>query len=216
MPTKCTRVTTRPAGVSPLRSRKPSPLMSTLSSWEYGKSSPGSVVSYGCSSEWRRDTVDSVGIIPHRLPFTRSNTAIRTFRHALALDERRVRFRPALYAPASAADTKLGTQPGDMPKHDTTFAMRKGLNGGAKKGKNKQRHFERTFCENDPDCNRETNVLEVWFAGCHCGTSLRSVRLGNERRVLIDIIYSLLAQTSAVAACRTIPRTRSRASRSGG
>ncbi|RDX42988.1 hypothetical protein OH76DRAFT_1361801 [Lentinus brumalis] len=122
------------------------------------------------------DTVDSVGIIPHRLPFTRSNTAIQTFRHALALDERRVRFRPALYAPASAADAKLGTQPGDMPKHDTTFAMRKGLNGGAKKGKNKQRHLERTFCETDPACNRETNVLEVWFAGCHCDVGGGSVQ----------------------------------------
>ena len=134
-----------------------------------------------------RDTVDSVGIIPHRLPFTRSNTAIRTFRHALALDERRVRFKPALYAPVSAEDAKLGTQPGDMPKNDTTWARRNQAERGAGakkpksgKNKNKQRNLERTFCENDTDChhNREMDVLEVWFAGCHCGASLRSARRG--------------------------------------
>jgi uncharacterized protein (DUF2235 family) len=35
-----------------------------------------------------RDTVESVGILWSRsLPFTNSNTAIKTFRHALSLDE---------------------------------------------------------------------------------------------------------------------------------
>ena len=37
-----------------------------------------------------RDTVNSVGIIPRRLPFTKVNDSIRYFRHALSLDERRV------------------------------------------------------------------------------------------------------------------------------
>ena len=40
----------------------------------------------------RRDTVCSVGFIPRDLPFTASNTAVRYFRHALALDERRATF----------------------------------------------------------------------------------------------------------------------------
>ncbi|KAI9439726.1 hypothetical protein H4582DRAFT_1942481 [Lactarius indigo] len=40
-----------------------------------------------------RDTVCSVGFIPRELPFTASNTAVRFFRHALALDERRATFR---------------------------------------------------------------------------------------------------------------------------
>ncbi|EPT01124.1 hypothetical protein FOMPIDRAFT_1087437, partial [Fomitopsis schrenkii] len=44
------------------------------------------------------DTVDSVGILWGRtLPFTAGNKAIRVFRHALALDERRTKFRPNLY-----------------------------------------------------------------------------------------------------------------------
>jgi len=37
--------------------------------------------------------VNSVGLIPRRLPFTTSNTVVKTFRHALALDERRAKFK---------------------------------------------------------------------------------------------------------------------------
>jgi uncharacterized protein (DUF2235 family) len=46
---------------------------------------------------WWRDTVASVGIIPQTHPYTSVNYSVRHFRHALALDERRVRFRPDLW-----------------------------------------------------------------------------------------------------------------------
>ena len=39
-----------------------------------------------------RDTVCSVGFIPHRLSFASCTEAIRVFRHALSLDERRISF----------------------------------------------------------------------------------------------------------------------------
>jgi len=44
-----------------------------------------------------RDTVNSVGIIPRRLPFTTSNTIVRTFRHAVSLDEHRAKFKANLW-----------------------------------------------------------------------------------------------------------------------
>lgn len=45
-----------------------------------------------------RDTVASVGFIPSKhLPLTASNGGIKIVRQALALDERRVRFTPALW-----------------------------------------------------------------------------------------------------------------------
>lgn len=44
-----------------------------------------------------RDTVCSVGLVPKRLPFTTSNTIVRTFRHALSLDERRAKFKANLW-----------------------------------------------------------------------------------------------------------------------
>ncbi|EAU86367.2 hypothetical protein CC1G_05361 [Coprinopsis cinerea okayama7 len=44
------------------------------------------------------DTVNSVGIFPRRLPFSKSNTIVRTFRHAIALDERRAKFKANTWA----------------------------------------------------------------------------------------------------------------------
>ena len=49
------------------------------------------------SSLFFRDTVNSVGVIPRRLPFTTSNTVVCTFRHAVSLDERRAKFKPNLW-----------------------------------------------------------------------------------------------------------------------
>ncbi|KAI0756458.1 hypothetical protein C8Q80DRAFT_1090050 [Daedaleopsis nitida] len=112
------------------------------------------------------DTVSSVGIIPHTLPFTQSNTAIRVFRHALALDERRARFKPALYRFVNAHDAKRGTQPGDMPKTDTAWATRKRVQGEGTSRKSQHR-YEREFSQDDPDSDGNTDVLEVWFAGGH-------------------------------------------------
>ena len=48
-------------------------------------------------SPFYRDTVNSVGLIPRRLPFTTSNTIVRTFRHAVSLDERRAKFKANLW-----------------------------------------------------------------------------------------------------------------------
>ncbi|KAG2009454.1 hypothetical protein CC2G_012391 [Coprinopsis cinerea AmutBmut pab1-1] len=56
------------------------------------------------------DTVDSVGIIPKRLPFTTSNTIVRTFRHAVALDERRAKFKANLWNRPTREEEKLGDQ----------------------------------------------------------------------------------------------------------
>ena len=44
-----------------------------------------------------RDTVNSVGLFPRRLPFTTSNTVVSTFRHAISLDEHRAKFKANLW-----------------------------------------------------------------------------------------------------------------------
>ncbi|KAH6909130.1 hypothetical protein BKA70DRAFT_226359 [Coprinopsis sp. MPI-PUGE-AT-0042] len=54
------------------------------------------------------DTVDSVGLIPKRLPFTTSNTIVHTFRHAVSLDERRAKFKANLWNRPTAKEEKLG------------------------------------------------------------------------------------------------------------
>ncbi|KAF7314983.1 DUF2235 domain-containing protein [Mycena indigotica] len=51
------------------------------------------------------ETVASVGVLMGRtLPFTAINSSIKTFRHALALDEHRVRFQPYLIEPKPSPD----------------------------------------------------------------------------------------------------------------
>ncbi|KAF6763265.1 hypothetical protein DFP72DRAFT_875217 [Ephemerocybe angulata] len=58
------------------------------------------------------DTVASVGFVMKRtLPFTNSNMSIKTFRHALALDERRVKFHPNYYHRASPSEIAAALDP---------------------------------------------------------------------------------------------------------
>ena len=48
----------------------------------------------------KRDTVNSVGTWTTKtLPFTAYNPMVRTFRHAVSLDERRAKFRTNLWSP---------------------------------------------------------------------------------------------------------------------
>lgn len=54
-----------------------------------------------------RDTVNSVGLLPRRLPFTTSNSVVKTFRHALALDERRAKFKPNHWNRPTAVELEL-------------------------------------------------------------------------------------------------------------
>lgn len=124
-----------------------------------------------------RDTVASVGLVPLRgLPFTKHNRAIKCFRHALALDERRVRFMPALHRHTVQ---NRGTVPDETARHDTLCAVRYeplsesqpllpeatrpedfASDDGSHQGIHK--HKKKTDVP---------QVLEVWFAGCHCGAS---------------------------------------------
>lgn len=59
-----------------------------------------------------RDTVSSVGLIPRSLPFTGSNAIVRTFRHAIALDERRAKFATSFW-PRMTAREKVMHAVGD-------------------------------------------------------------------------------------------------------
>ncbi|KAH9932412.1 hypothetical protein B0H21DRAFT_92677 [Amylocystis lapponica] len=116
------------------------------------------------------DTVRSVGLIPRTLPFTSSNSSIRTFRHAVSLDERRAKFKANHYNKPTDPELKLGTQPGDMPKTITKSSHRPTL----KPRKKSQMESEQEFSQTQV-VNLETDVLEVWFAGVHCDVGGGSV-----------------------------------------
>lgn len=61
-----------------------------------------------------RDTVGSVGVVPESLPFTTFNTHVKHFRHALALDEHRVRFQPNYFDIPTHEEMGLGLKVGQV------------------------------------------------------------------------------------------------------
>ena len=137
-----------------------------------------------------RDTVSSVGLIPKRLPFVSSNTAIRYFRHAVSLDEHRAKFKANLYNRPTDAEAKLGVQPGEMPKSPaappavTSFSMetvdmiKKWVSSTKGSVDDEEEEVTRleVLYDNEISEKTETDVLEVWFAGCHCGKSCSRVK----------------------------------------
>ncbi|KDR83173.1 hypothetical protein GALMADRAFT_221114 [Galerina marginata CBS 339.88] len=131
------------------------------------------------------DTVDSVGIIPKRLPFTTSNTIVRTFRHAVSLDERRAKFKANLWNRPDEEELKLGTSraatsPAISPtvsplKRPTTDDEQPLMNNIGKKGKPSKKVIPRKEDEDDRVLStleriysekheKTTDVDEVWFA----------------------------------------------------
>jgi uncharacterized protein (DUF2235 family) len=89
------------------------------------------------------DTVASVGVIMSKsLPFVKGNTAIRVFRHALALDEHRANFRPNFY------------------QHPVTT------------GENQKSKPAQKAAEGGTNGLSITDKKEVWFVGCHTGAFL--------------------------------------------
>jgi Uncharacterized alpha/beta hydrolase domain (DUF2235) len=111
-----------------------------------------------------RDTVCSVGLTARTLPFTASNTAIRYFRHAISLDEHRAKFK-ANYFHLRHSDDHKGTKLGEMPRSNQRhpFYRRSHPNHNHKSKKQIEQGYD--------DGKWETDVQEVWFAGCHRGTS---------------------------------------------
>ncbi|KAI0322401.1 hypothetical protein OF83DRAFT_1094151 [Amylostereum chailletii] len=120
------------------------------------------------------DTVASVGVIMTRtLPFVSTNTTIRTFRHALSLDEHRAKFRPSFYTrpfPIGSPQTPSRTQ---------TFAgkFKTGLAKLSPKARRKEElnsvvqsvlaREKQTGEQRSIDEPFVTDVKEVWFVGCH-------------------------------------------------
>ncbi|KAI0053464.1 hypothetical protein FA95DRAFT_1531273 [Auriscalpium vulgare] len=117
------------------------------------------------------DTVSSVGLNERRLPFTASNTAIRFFRHAISLDERRAKFKAKHFQPSPPHVCDLGVQPGEMPRSNQT---RHPHSHHQDHRHTSAKHLE----EHYDDGPRQSDSLEVWFAGCHCDVGGGSVPNG--------------------------------------
>ena len=94
------------------------------------------------------DTVSSVGLLGKKLPFAATNYGIRIFRHAMALDEHRARFKVAHWQ--------------RMPNDDDDETS--STPSWTKKKKRIVKSHGHIWKEVE---DVETDVKEVWFAGCH-------------------------------------------------
>ncbi|KAG6829309.1 hypothetical protein H0H92_004987 [Tricholoma furcatifolium] len=128
------------------------------------------------------DTVDSVGLIPKRLPFTTSNTIVRTFRHAISLDERRAKFKPNFWNRPTEDELALGIHTVRIPTPEPVHKNQKGHKAShpsrqtTSKDEQKLSTNEKIFTEKDKSRNTTpTDIEEVWFAGCHCDVGGGSV-----------------------------------------
>jgi uncharacterized protein (DUF2235 family) len=103
--------------------------------------------------EQPRDTVSSVGIIPRTHPYTSVNYAVKYFRHALALDERRARFRPNVWnEPTLEREQELDVDEPDIESPPTGY---------------------RDDWTYKPPNRDICDVKEVWFSGNDPGKNLQ-------------------------------------------
>jgi uncharacterized protein (DUF2235 family) len=78
---------------------------------------------------FHRDTVNSVGLIPRRLPFTTSNKVVKTFRHAVSLDERRAKFKANLWNRPNPVEAVLSVTDQKLEKEAKTAKPQKSPHG---------------------------------------------------------------------------------------
>lgn len=123
------------------------------------------------------DSVSSVGVIPRQLPLssTPSNKS-RFFRHAIALDERRAKFKPCRFQAKDWSDVLNPKPDGGTPPEEiaeeraalTNCDCDSAFHGHPVEGSEaakKKAAYESEFAP--APAKFDTNVSEVWFMGCH-------------------------------------------------
>jgi len=159
------------------------------------------------------DCVSSVGFFPRKLPFGKSPTnSIVHFRHAMALDEHRAKFKLCQYQHQDPAAGQLGN--GVVCEHPhrekfrsdvgklrrlfgSCFGVKPAAGVNAKDGdddsksmtddqiqEKRKKEFEKAHGSIHEGVS--TDVLEVWFAGCHADVGGGAVANG-ERHMLSRI-----------------------------
>jgi uncharacterized protein (DUF2235 family) len=129
---------------------------------------------------------------PRHLPFTSSNRIVRTFRHALALDEHRAKFKANVwhYTAATSKDAFYDPEAGSPVQDKSHLSVFQRawqtagesiskvatevteVGSGQMKAVSTQKpsmHDEVPSEEDEYPGRSETDVKEVWFAGCHAG-----------------------------------------------
>ena len=166
-----------------------------LNLWDVGMRFPPLTLFWISRDGFYRDTVSSVGALwPRHLPFTSSNHVVKTFRHALALDEHRSKFKANSWhhtapdAEAAAHDPECGSPIKNQP--ETNIFTKAWQQTERIWDRAVEEVSEATVRQFQPDTiwsdegastrqatqdeeypgRPKTDILEVWFSGCHAGT----------------------------------------------
>ncbi|KAG8949483.1 hypothetical protein FRC04_008582 [Tulasnella sp. 424] len=124
------------------------------------------------------DTVASVGIITSKnLPLTANNNLIKTFRQALALDERRTKFRPNLWHERFRSNGMASSVVQGLAEMCTSLITTCVGNQWAMDAMSRPvatvaprpEDLHAVDDEQDAPPERKTDVREVWFVGGHSG-----------------------------------------------
>lgn len=134
------------------------------------------------------DSVASVGFIPRQLPLSSTPTnKARYFRHAMALDERRAKFKICRHTTKTWEEIEKPNTPADAVAHSAEVKVEQFLPNvksqddhppnAHKKGYDPHAKFGKLHHPNVTDTEYEelshnsdeydTDVHEVWFTGCH-------------------------------------------------
>ncbi|KAH7014434.1 uncharacterized protein B0I36DRAFT_278318 [Microdochium trichocladiopsis] len=132
------------------------------------------------------DCVASVGFFPRKLPLSKSPPAntVRFVRHAMALDERRAKFKVCQWNQDDPG------APAGLPSASTTLQATKGEKQGDNASCSDNDTMNSLARRHDEDCRHrhdfDTDVLEVWFKGAHADVGGGSVE--NEARHMLSRI----------------------------
>ncbi|KAI0248622.1 hypothetical protein BJV78DRAFT_1131065 [Lactifluus subvellereus] len=145
------------------------------------------------------DTVASFGFLnAGTLPFVGTNDMIRVFRQALSLDERRAKFRPNLYhRPIVAPGPELQQTQSPLKRVArslNTFKGRKTRCPDTSPDSFSTNHYAN-------DLGFETNIQEVWFAGCHSDVGGGNAK-DSERHALSNIPLRWMLREILNSGCR--------------
>ena len=99
--------------------------------------------------------MNSVGLIPRCLPFTTSNKVVKTFRHAVALDERRAKFKANLWNRPHPTEQVLSVTDRKLEKAVENPKPKKSPNHH---GKESLKALEKKYSK---DVNAATDIDEV-------------------------------------------------------
>lgn len=144
------------------------------------------------------DSVASVGFIPRTLPLSTTPTnKPHYFRHAMALDERRAKFKVARHKKVKFEETKVNRTNVSATAHwlHTLLPFYRDQNDQPPEYQSRDHYrnkhhpnvtdeeYERLMAEDE---DFDTDVLEVWFAGAHADVGGGAVR-NDERHKLAQI-----------------------------